>query len=164
MSFCIKMNGKLAHGPSIFNSVEGGKSGTAILFNTRQVNIKQRLLDNLGRTIALDVDFGGNVLHLVNTYFPNSIRDKYSFLFNLQPYFISMYPIVWGGDQNISIDNMIDRLPARTGKDKYADEIANIISSFDLVDVCRFLYPTQKMFTYVQGEVQSRIDKICVST
>ena len=44
------------NGPAFFNSVSGGKSGTAILFNTKQIIIKKFLSDQLGRVIALDID------------------------------------------------------------------------------------------------------------
>ena len=150
-------------GPAFFNSISGGKSGTAILFNTWQIEIKKYLIDQIGRVIALDVDIGGTVLHIINTYFPNVDKDQYSFICCLQPFFYSPFPIVWAGDHNISIDNMLDRFPRRQGCDKFGKNIVEIIDNFGLVDTARYLYPTKNdIFTFVQGNVASRIDKIIV--
>ena len=81
-------------GPSFFNSVHGGKSGTAILFNTMQIEVKKFLMDQLGRVIALDVDVCGTLLHVLNTYFPNDHKEQYSYICKLQPFFYSIYPLV----------------------------------------------------------------------
>ena len=78
-------------GPSFFNSINGGKSGTAILFNTNHVIIKSSMFDKSGRIIALDVDVGGTVLHVVNTYFPNCDNDQYSFIHGLHPFFTLLF-------------------------------------------------------------------------
>ena len=150
-------------GPSFFNSIRGGKSGTAILFNTNQVNVSSPLFDKNGRVIALDVNIGGTFLHIVNTYFPNFENDQYRFIGNLHPFFHSSFPLIWAGDHNISTDNRVDRVPSRDGMDRFGKNILEIMESFDLVDTCRCLYPTQNnRFTYFHGGVRSRIDKIIV--
>ena len=63
-------------GPSFFNSIPGGKSGTAVLVNTWQIEVKKYLIDQAGRVIALDIDISGTVLHVINTYFPNDEKDQ----------------------------------------------------------------------------------------
>ena len=152
------------NGPSFFNSVKGGKSGTAILFNTRQVVVKNTIMDHLGRVICIDVDINGTLLHVLNTYFPNVQSEQYSFIHNLQPYFHSPHPVVWAGDHNISTDNRVDRLPPRVGDDRFGSNILEILTGFDLVDACRVVYPRKKdVFTYAQGATRSRIDKIIVN-
>ena len=56
----------------IFNSTPGGKSGTAILFNTNAIKvISEPFIDIEGRVIAVDINIFGNVFHLVNSYGPN---------------------------------------------------------------------------------------------
>ena len=67
------------------------------------------------------------------------------------------------GDHNISTDNRLDRVPARDGMDRFGKNILEIIESFDLIDACRTLYPTQNnRFTFFKSGVRSRIDKIIV--
>lgn len=150
-------------GPSFFNSIRGGKSGTAILFNTWQIDIKKFLCDEIGRVITLDVDVCGTMLHVMNTYFPNSPKEQYSFIKSLQPFFYSAFPIIWLGDHNISTDNKKDRLPRRTGMDKFGKNILEIIENFDLIDVVQTCYPFRNdLFTFTQGSSKSRIDKIIV--
>ena len=151
------------NGPSFFNSVPGGKSGTAILLNTRQIIVKKFLCDHLGKVIALDIDVSGTMLHVVNTYFPNDTKEQYSFISGLRPFFYSSFPLIWAGDHNISTDNMLDRHPPKSGCDKFGKEILEILNGFDLIDTARSLYPLRKdMFTWFQGNVRSRIDKIIV--
>ena len=151
--------------PAFFNSVRGGRSGTAILFNTNQVDIKQSLFDQDGRVIALDVDVDGTMLHVINTYFPNKSNEHYSFICGLHPFFHSSYPIIWAGDHNISTNNKVDRFPSRNGMDRFGGNILEIMDCFDLVDACRLLYPIGNFFTYsCPGTgVKSRIDKLIVS-
>ena len=151
------------NGPAFFNSVPGGKSGTAILFNTKQIIIKKFLSDQLGRVIALDIDIGGTMLHIINTYFPNVPKDQYSYICRLQPFFYSPFPLIWTGDHNIATDNMLDRHPSKSGCDKFGKEILEIINNFDLIDTARCLYPLRNdIFTWYQGDTASRIDKIIV--
>ena len=151
------------NGPSFFNSVSGGRSGTAILVNTRQANIKSFFSDQDGRVICVDIEIGGVVLHIINTYFPNIDAEQYRLLHNLHPFFHSSHPIIWAGDHNISTNNEIDRLPPKNNKDRHGDSILEIISNFDLVDTCRAVYPNEtNLFTYTQGLSKSRIDKIIV--
>ena len=131
--------------------------------NTRQANIKSFFSDQDGRVICVDIEIGGVVLHIINTYFPNVDAEQYSLLHNLHPFFHSSHPIIWAGDHNISTNNEIDRLPPKNNKDRYGDSILEIISNFDLVDTCRAVYPNEtNLFTYTQGLSKSRIDKIIV--
>ena len=149
-------------GPSFFNSVKGGKCGTAILFNTQEIDVKKSM-DELGRVISLDMCIGGKLVHLINTYFPNDDNEQFKFIYDLHPYFHSSYPILWAGDHNITTANTLDRRPRRNIKDRYGKNILQIIKCFDLKDTCRALYPNKDdIFTYTQGLSRSRIDKIIV--
>ena len=150
-------------GPSFFNSIKGGKSGTAILFNTKQVEIQNMFRNQIGRTICIDVVVNGTVLYVLNTYFPNKGSEQYSYIHSLQPFFYSPHPVIWAGDHNISTNNRVDRLPVNNSKDTFGDNVLEIIENFDLVDTCRIIYPSGKnIFTYTQGKSRSRIDKIIV--
>ena len=150
-------------GPSFFNSVPGGKSGTAILINTNQITVKNALNDDIGKTIAIDISVDGDSFHIINTYFPNDNREQYRYIYNLPPFFHSPFPIIWCGDHNISTNNTIDRLPSNQNKDQYGESIIEIINNFQLIDVCRKLYPNKNdIFTYTHGSTRSRIDKILV--
>ena len=149
-------------GQAIFNSVDGGKSGTAVLINSNEVSIGHPIVDQAGRIIAVDIIIDGNVLRLINTYFPNNPNEQYKFIYDLQPYFHSPHPIVWVGDHNISTDSRLDRFPPRDTADRFGSNILEIIDNYDLKDVCRSLYPTRDMFTYSQDQIRSRIDKIIV--
>ena len=61
------------NGKCIFNSVVGGKSGTAILINHRGVEIAgPSYIDVEGRVIAIDIVYFGCKFHVVNSYGPNS--------------------------------------------------------------------------------------------
>ena len=72
----LKYSNEWNKGPSFFNSIKGGKSGTAILFNTKEIDVKSSLMDENGRIISLDIIIGEKTIHLVNTYFPNEKRDQ----------------------------------------------------------------------------------------
>ena len=76
----------------------------------------------------------------------------------------SRYPVIWCGDQNIVTNPHIDRAPPRKYKDAYSNDLINLFETFDLVDTCRFLYPSEHWFTFHRNtDTKSRIDKIMVS-
>ena len=160
------------NGPILLNSVcgkkEGGKQqGTAILFNTFQVKILNDLYDNDSRVIVADIEILGSRFHLVNTYFPNISTEKYRFIYSTYKFLMSNFPIVWGGDFNLTSDNLIDRWPPMDTQDAHSNHLDNVIQTFNLIDVCRVFHPNQAKYTFkrkhLQNCVMSRIDRILVS-
>ena len=150
----------------IFNSTPGGKSGTAILFNTNAIKvISEPFIDIEGRVIAVDINIFGNVFHLVNSYGPNDYELKVPFLNRLYLYLNTKIEnkIIWAGDHNIATDPILDRHSTNLASDHGTTEFFDILNTFDLKDTCRTIHPNKKFFTYRRGESKSRIDKICVS-
>ena len=96
-------------GPIFLNSMGGGKCGTAILFNSFQFKILNEIYDKNSRVIVCDFDFFGNRIHLVNSYFPNESTEKLNFIQGVYKYLMSNLPIIWGGDFNLTKNDMIDR-------------------------------------------------------
>ena len=154
-------------GPIYLNSIGGGKCGTAVLFNNFQYKIVNDIFDNESRVISLDVEFYGSRFHLVNSYMPNDDPDKLKFIENSYKYVMSNLPVIWGGDFNLTVDNLIDRWPKRSVQDTYSGQLNNVLDTFNLVDSCRFLIPNKPVFTfkrkYNDSVVMSRIDKLLVS-
>ena len=154
-------------GPIFLNSIGEGKCGTAVLFNTCQFKIINDLYDKESRVITLDIEFYGNRFHLVNTYFPNENDEKVNFIQASYKYVMSNLPIIWGGDFNLTEDNLIDRWPRRSSQDTHSNQLKKVYETFNLIDVCRLFNPSQPMFTfkrkYNESITMSRIDKLFVS-
>ena len=148
----------------IFNSCPGGKSGTAILFNTTSIKVSNTIIDVEGRVIAVDIDFLGNKFRLVNSYGPNDYDLKVPFLNRLYCYLGNARNIIWGGDHNIATNCRLDRFPSKLSNDHGTSEFLQILNTFDLKDNCRSLFPTQQFFTFRRGSSRSRIDKLCTSS
>ena len=125
----------------VLNSIPGGRSGTALLINSPNIKIQNKIIDQSGRIITVDVDMYGNKFHLVNTYFPNEHNLKEDFICSLYPYLASNYPIIWSGDFNIALNPIIDTLRSRNGKDFCTNQLQEIIEYFALIDVCRLINP-----------------------
>ena len=148
-----------------FNSCPGVKSGTAILLNDNSIKMtSNKFIDVEGRVIAVDVEYGGNIFHLVNTYGPNDYNQKIPFLDRLYCYLGTAKNIIWGGDHNIATNCRIDRIPVSLANDHGTGEFLQLCNTFDLKDNCRVLFPNQKFFTFRKGSSRSRIDKICSSS
>ena len=151
----------------IFNSVSGGKSGTAILVNNNSITmLHNQIRDVEGKVIAIDIKVGGTILHLVNSYGPNEYQAKIPFLNRLYTYLSSSKSIIWAGDHNIATDPTLDRYPCHFSHDHGSKEFCDIVRTFDLKDTCRVIYPSCQYFTYrcETSKAKSRIDKICVSS
>ena len=154
-------------GPILLNSVFGKKCGTAVLFNTLNVKIVNDIIDQESRIISVDFEMLGSRFHLVNSYFPNDGPQKYRFIQSMYKYVMSYYPVIWGGDFNLTTDNKIDRWPPKPVNDSHSHVLERVLETFNLEDCCRVLYPDKKWYTYKQvrsGECSmSRIDKILSS-
>ena len=149
----------------IFNSCPGGKSGTAILFNSNSIHVlSNKLIDVEGRVIAVDVEYFGQVFHLVNSYGPNDYQLKIPFLNRLYCYLGTGRNLIWCGDHNIATDCRLDRSPRHLSNDHGTTDFLQLLITFDLKDNCRALYPNREFFTYRRGSSRSRIDKICTSS
>ena len=155
------------NGPIFLNSVFGKVCGTEILFNTFQFKIKNDLYDLESRVISVDIEFYGNRFHLVNSYFPNENSKKLEFIQNSYKYVMSNFPTIWGGDFNLTDDNLIDRWPAKSTQDTHTGFLKKVVETFNLVDSCRFIHPNQPMYTYKRQNKgscsMSRIDRLLVS-
>ena len=102
----------------IFNSCPGGRSGTAILFNTTAIKVlSNKMIDVEGRVIAVDIEYCGHIFHLVNSYGPNEHGNKVPFLDRLYCYLGTGMNIIWAGDHNIATNGQLDRIPARMAND-----------------------------------------------
>ena len=137
--------------------------GSMILINSHKVSILDRILTPDGRCIAIDIDFCGSRFHVVNAYFPIENQEKRPFITSLYPIISSQYPIIFGGDFNLALDPKVDRYPPRTVKDTCCGDFKQLITTFDLKDVCRELFPCKKLFSFHRGTSRSRIDHIFVS-
>ena len=152
------------HNSMIFlNSVRGGKGGTGILCNSSSVKILNKLTDNEGCILVMDVDVYGSKFHLVNAYFPTEPYLKEDFIISLYPYLSSNFPVIWCGDHNIVLNPVLDRLPSTNVHDYCSSHLHELIDFFDFVDVCRYIYPNKKIYTFRGPTNRSRIDKVLVS-
>ena len=84
---------------AIFNSTIGSKSGTAILINNPGVKLlhDSKMIDVEGRVIAIDIEFHGSRIHLVNSYGPNLSNLKVPFLNRMYLYLHSNVQVIWVG-------------------------------------------------------------------
>ena len=153
-------------GPILLNSVFGKKCGTAVLFNTH-VKISNDIYDQSSRIISVDFEIGGNRFHLVNYYFPNKVTERFTFIQSTYKYVMSYYPVIWGGDFNMTTNSRIDRWPPSATNDSHSHVLERAIDTFNLRDSCRVIYPDKKLYTYKKGSdgnlSMSRIDKLLIS-
>ena len=103
----LQISEEWTRGPIFLNSVRGKRSGTAVLFNTHNIKVFNDCCDRDGRVISLDFEILGDRFHLVNFYFPNDCSEKFNFIQNSYKYVMSNFPIILGGDFNLTSDNTI---------------------------------------------------------
>ena len=149
----------------IINSTPSTSSsgGSMILINSHKISILDSILTPDGRCIALNIDFFGSKFHIVNAYFPIDVKEKGSFITSLYPIVSSQYPVIFGGDFNLTLDPKLDRFSPRTVRDTHSKELEQLITTFDLMDVCRNVYPCRKLFSFHRSTSRSRIDHFFIS-
>ena len=97
-------------GDIYFNNGTANSCGVAILFNARfnytHTNTSQ---DSSGRVLAITIKLDDHYLQLVNLYAPNSDTDRLKFFSSLEPFFLSRYHNVIGGDFNSIVNPTLDK-------------------------------------------------------
>ena len=68
-----------------------------------------------------------------------------------------------GGDFNCVLDNEIDRLNCKRGRDVGQVELLKIMNHYDLEDVFRRRHPLKRCYTWSTSENSSRIDYWLIS-
>ena len=63
----------------------------------------------------------------------------------------------------MTLDPKLDRFPPRTVRDTHSKDLKQLIDMFDLMDVCRNIYPCKKLFSFHRSTSRSRIDHFFIS-
>ena len=143
-------------GDIYFNNGTANSCGVAILFNPRfnytHTNTSQ---DSSGRVLAITIKIDDHYLQLVNLYAPNSDTDRLKFFSSLEPFFLSRYHNVIGGDFNSIVNPMLDKQGGNLTSRQYAlRPLHTLTSQFDLVDIWRQRNPNKRGFTLTRRDPQ----------
>ena len=128
-----------------------------------------------GRHTAVSFKWSGHHLHICSVYLPNQAAARVAYINStLAPLAAAATAnsqrLVWGGDYNFTPDPHLDRrslarVPLRrsTHSSDAATQSAFSLLLPQLVDVWRLRHPTRRAFTYTNGSVFARLDRIYVS-
>lgn len=128
-----------------------------------------------GRHTAVSFRWSGHRLHVCSVYLPNQAPARVAYIHStLAPLAAAAaaksQQLLWGGDFNFTPDPHLDRRSlARTPlrRSTHHSDVASQ-SAFDLllpqlVDIWRHRHPSRRAFTYTNGSVFGRLDRIYVS-
>ena len=145
-----------------------GKKGVTILvhpkFNNREdAKINHTKVDPNGRWVKIVVTIGKEQFRIIGIYAPNNGQERIMFFqeelkktiesdkFNAEN--------LIGGDYNCAMDTTLDRFNCiSTNNDGGQKELHDFIKSYQLEDIWRVKYPTEKRYTYFGDNKGSRID------
>ena len=162
-------------GDIIFAHGEYNAKGVAILIPdnlTKDINIKNQIIDPNGRYIFLECKFFETELIVCNLYFPTKDKREAQENFYLEvKSILEKYGdknILMAGDLNTYLEISIDKKGgAVESESKFSKNIKNLMEEFDLVDIWRTRNPLSKTYTRREnskkGLVQSRLDYWLVS-
>ena len=148
---------------------ESNKNGVAILLNNNfEYKIHNVLRDPNGCYLAIDIEFDGKKVSLVNLY-GSSRGDEPEIFENVGNILEQMdnENIILGGDWNIVLDYKLDtrNRNSSAGRPRSRQKIIEMITLFELVDIWRHLYPEKKGYTWrrYNSFQQSRLDYFLIS-
>ena len=158
-------------GDIYFNNGTANSCGVAILFNARfnytHTNTSQ---DSSGRVLAITIKIDDHYLQLVNLYAPNSDTERLKFCSSLEPFFLSRYHNVIGGDFNSIVNPTLDKRGNLTSRQYALRPLHTLTSQFDLVDIWRQHNPNKRGFTLTRRDprqnnsfISTRIDRFYIS-
>lgn len=139
--------------------------GTLILFrDTLDFQVREKLVDENGRFIFLDLYIQGFPFLIVNIYAPTKVKEQSDFFKALNNVVEILgeneKQIIMGGDLNITFDHALD---GSGGTGCIKDSVKffkEIISNHELLDIWRTRFPNLKRFTWRQKRplIQRRLD------
>ena len=156
-------------GKIYFNHGSKHSKGVAILFDPKlTVTVKKEIKSDDGRIIILETNIDDEISVLVNIYAPNNIHALQMFFKKLSEmlrnYADSL--IFIGGDFNCPLSNE-DKKGGQdlSSKKNVITRIKQLMGSFDLVDIWRYLNPRENQFTWSSSDlkVKCRLDYWLIS-
>lgn len=160
-------------------AAEGGRGGVAIVLLSPEVLAEPVLIEIEratpdGRMIVCSLQWAGHQFVILNTYWPNTHREREDFLTHtLVPTLAGVHKdrLILTGDFNHVEDADLDRTrlaadgairnAGRAQEEALAQDLAAAMqaSGQDMVDVYRVLHRHTRCYTRFQGSVGSRIDR-----
>lgn len=149
----------------VFSHGSNHSAGVAVLFNNFKGDIIESFSSEDGRWIIIVCKLDNSLFILCNVYGHNTSTIAKGMFTNLsikikllQDKFKDAFLII-GGDFNDAPDDLIDRIPIRTGHQRFKASTF-LIQNFALVDVWRILYPDVRDYTWSnnRSSLRSRID------
>ena len=141
--------------------------GVAILiFNNFEFKVLKFQSDTDGRVILVDIKCEIGEIRLVSVYCPNDISDRKTFLNNIDRYIHSPKALILGGDWNCVENLKLDKFGGNPNNGSEGSEIIkNFKRAYGLVDSYRTLYPSKKMYTWINDTrgIKTRIDRFYIS-
>ena len=136
-----------------------------ILFkNSFEFNIEKVKIDMHGRFIFIKIRIEDESFLLLNVYGPTKLSEKQLFFEQIAKTLVELDisvndKIIMAGDWNVILESSIDK---RGGREKYIavpKSMAQLIETYDVVDLWRIQHPTLKRFTFRQKTplIQSRL-------
>ncbi|KAF5373439.1 hypothetical protein D9615_009490 [Tricholomella constricta] len=149
-----------------------GRAGIAIVLNKEITNAAGARITEIipGRAIHIQTNWHrAEQISVLSVYAPNLTGgdENAKFWREIHDYLVAHPRLkvdMMTGDFNM-VEDMIDRLPARSDSPETIEELASLKSLLGLVDGWRTTFPTAKEFSFLQDATksQSRIDRIYVS-
>ena len=151
----------------IFNSYTSQSRGVAILINNNfEYKIHNIFRDNKGNVLIVDITICNIRLTLVNLYGPNTDDPMFYKVILKQVKLFNNKYCVLGGDWNLVLNSNIDTYNyVNVNNPKARDQVLEIISELNLVDIWRDHNPDFKKFTWRRNKPirQARLDFFLLS-
>lgn len=154
-----------------FSHASTRSAGVCTLKNKFIQSILHIDTDENGHYICQIVNIQNINFIIINIYGYNSTTESNDLLYDVESrilYWLSKFPnahILFGGDFNIALDNMIDRWPPVSQSNTSA-VLKMLMQRFDLIDIWRENFPTDTIFTWSNKSKsrQSQIDFWLISS
>ena len=129
-----------------------------------EAKVINKINDNQGRFIILDVERNGYIYRLGNFYAPTRCFEQQQIPalanFGQEIFESPTENIITGGDWNLYMSKLdkLDTMPDSNDNKTYRQHVKSFLEVNSMVDVWRNQNPNVKMFTWHRGNTRSRLD------
>ena len=152
----------------LFNHSGDRSAGQAIILNLKNINILKSGIVMSGRIQYCEIENDEKKILFINIYAPNTDTGRVDFFKGLKNFLV--HKIIWqslviGGDFNVILNPILDKMGGLATKKNSREMITTMQQDLCLVDIWRMQHPNQKEYTWHQTNpnIRCRLDYFLIS-
>ena len=166
--FICTVDCRLLEGDFVVFSAFGSCCGAGVSLPvgcSLNTNVNIAFAGDESRLVMTDIAVKTFKFRVVAVYVPNTVSERRSFFWQLEPFLDDLKRLVLMGDWNAILDPKVDKGGRGTsGLGRCESSLIDFLAEFDLIDRFRLDHPGREMWTWMgnlpSGQVRTYLDRV----